>query len=257
MTEQVFEARHLLANEFAKRKQRNVQYSLRAFARDLDIPPGRLSEIFSQKRALTLGIAEKISLRLVLSPTEKKKLLEPFKQKSGGDNPDSEDYKLVEDDVFYLLSEWHHFAILNLIETRNFKNDPKWIAKRLAISALDVTLSLDRLERLGLIKISGGKVAATEKNLKTSDQKVNHALRKAHRDSLEQAIQAIDEVPIELRDISSMVIPVNMKRLNGAKKLIRDFRRKLMRFLEQGEKSEVYNLNIQLVPVTKVGVKND
>ena len=34
--------------------------------------------------------------------------------------------------------------------------------------------------------------------------------------------------------------------------MIREFRRELACFLEAGEKDEVYNINIQLVPVTKL-----
>jgi hypothetical protein len=37
-----------------------------------------------------------------------------------------------------------------------------------------------------------------------------------------------------------------------AKKLIKEFRRNLSRFLERGDQNEVYRLNIQLFPVTRV-----
>ena len=37
-----------------------------------------------------------------------------------------------------------------------------------------------------------------------------------------------------------------------AKRLIKNFRRKMATLLTQGLKTDVYNLNVQLVPVTKV-----
>ncbi len=53
-----------LRQEFALRQGRNPNYSLRAFARDLGITPGRLSEYFSQRRRITTAVAAKMLSRL-------------------------------------------------------------------------------------------------------------------------------------------------------------------------------------------------
>ena len=66
-----------------------------------------------------------------------------------------------------------------------------------------------------------------------------------------QAIDSIDNVEMELRDITSMTMTFQMSKMNEAKSLIRDFRRSFTELMEEGKKEEVYNLNIQLVPITK------
>ncbi|MFX5622600.1 DUF4423 domain-containing protein [Acinetobacter baumannii] len=52
-----------------------------------------------------------------------------------------------------------------------------------------------------------------------------------------------------------MTIPTDPARLPEAKKLIAKFRREMAALLERGQPSEVYDCNIQLVPVTIPGGK--
>ena len=79
----------------------------------------------------------------------------------------------------------------------------------------------------------------------------SQALRISHRQSIEQALLALNEFPIELRDITSITMAIDLKRLPLAKKIIKEFRLKMSDVLEKGDQSEVYNLNIQLLPVSR------
>ena len=58
--------RQLLANTLAQRKARNPGYSLRAFARSLEISPSFLSEILNGKK--TLGETNEDRLMRKLTP---------------------------------------------------------------------------------------------------------------------------------------------------------------------------------------------
>jgi len=49
-----------------------------------------------------------------------------------------------------------------------------------------------------------------------------------------------------------MTMAIDPKNLPEAKKLIREFRKNLSVLLEEGTKTEVYDLNIQLLPATDV-----
>jgi hypothetical protein len=68
---------------------------------------------------------------------------------------------------------------------------------------------------------------------------------------LEQAIAALEEVPLELRDITSITFPTNLAQIDKVRPLIKSFQRKIAKMLEEGDATAVYNLNTQLVPVTK------
>jgi uncharacterized protein (TIGR02147 family) len=78
----------------------------------------------------------------------------------------------------------------------------------------------------------------------------SQALRISHRQSIEQAVVSLNETPLDLRDISSITMAIDLKKLPMAKKIIQEFRHKMADVMEAGNQTEVYNLNIQLVPVS-------
>ncbi len=63
-------ALNLLKKELDSRKSRNPNYSLRSFARSLDISPSRLSEILSGQR-MSMKTANKIATKLKLNENAK------------------------------------------------------------------------------------------------------------------------------------------------------------------------------------------
>lgn len=239
----------LLKAELLRRKRDNKSYSLRAFAEYLQIPPGRLSEILAGKRPISkkmkIKLAERLGFTAINDFLENSAPSFTFSQR--------DDYHFLTDDTFSVLADWYHFAILSLADTKDFKGDPKWIAKRLNISIFQAKDSLEKLKKLGLIEIKGTRFHKTNKNISTTTDLESQALRISHRQSIEQALLALNEVPLEFRDITSITMAIDLKRLPLAKKVIKEFRLKMSDLLEKGDQSEVYNLNIQLLPVSTRG----
>jgi uncharacterized protein (TIGR02147 family) len=252
MKEQV-SPRGWLENEFKKKRAKNSRYSLRMMARQLDLPSGRLSEIINGKRKVTRKLAEKIANRLSFTPEQREKFLATVERsKKSTDQFETPDYKQLSIDSFYLIADWYHFAILNLMNVKGFESDPAWIARRLGISSVEVKSAIDRLIRLGLIEVDGSVFRSVEANLTTTHDVDSVALKLSHKQSLQQAIEALDEVPVFERDITSITMAVDTSKLPLAKEMIRQFRRKLCALLENSSsRNEVYNLNVQLVPVSK------
>lgn len=71
--------REYLLTYLEKKKKNNVQYSMRAFARDLGISPSTLSETLNRHHGLTPKSSEKIADRLNLSASEKSHFLKLVK----------------------------------------------------------------------------------------------------------------------------------------------------------------------------------
>lgn len=237
-------ARHWLASEFRRRKEANPAFSLRAFAKQLDVPPGRLSELLSGKRRLNTRLASRFGQRLGISPAKVKALSMPNERAD-------QDHALMEEDTFQVIADWEHIALLSLVETEGFRNDARWIARRLGVSPVEARDSMERLLRVGLLAKDGAKLVKTSAELRTTNEVQSASLRKSHRQTLAQATEALDNVPIAERDITSITMAIDPAKLPLAKELIRDFRYRLSALLEGGKKKEVYNLNVQLVPVTK------
>jgi uncharacterized protein (TIGR02147 family) len=246
-----------LRQEYSSRHDRNPSFSLRAFARYLGIAPGPLSEILTKKRSLTPRQGERIARKLGLSPEERKRFIDSLSLNSTKKPESAPDHavKRLHSDKFALVADWYHLAILNLFDTAGARGEENWIARRLGISIVECRAALERLERLSLCQKIGAFWRLVRGSATVTQSGVpSEAIRKYHRQNLERAIAAVDNVPMDLRDFSSITMAVDVRKLNVAKRRIKRFRRSLAKFLESdGNKTEVYQLNIQLLPVTKKG----
>jgi uncharacterized protein (TIGR02147 family) len=248
-----------LQNEFVKKCKINPQFSLRAFARQLDIHPTTLSQILAGKRPITKKRFSYIADKVHLSPAQHEKFLKNFatkkKKKPAQKEQDQHDYKQLTIDSFSIIADWYHFAILQLLEVKGFKQDPRWIAKSLNIRINEVKIAIERLKRVGLITVTKrGKWIDTSEGFTTTvhNQFTNSALRNLQKQVLNMALNALDEVTIEERDQTSITMSLNSKRLPEIKSMIKDFRRKLISFVNQDKvKDCVYQAGISIYPLTK------
>ena len=110
--------RRLLESELARRSSRNRRYSLRAFARYLDVDHSTLSQWLRGRRTITPRTVASLAPRLGCAP---------------GTPPD--------------------LAILGLVRQEGFHPDSRWIARSLGIGVDDVNVALQRLLRLGLLRM--------------------------------------------------------------------------------------------------------
>ncbi len=248
-----------LRHEYLSRKTKNHSYSLRAFARQLHLTSGSLSELLSEKRPVTLKLALRLADRLNLSAEDRTRFLEIvhrerssdlLSKKMGAKEKVPNDYRQLSEDRFNVIAEWYHFAIMALFETEQSQGDPQWIAKRLGISVVEVRLALDRCLRLGLIEPKGSTYIPAG-NLTTTHDIPSSALRRFHKQNLARAAETIETRAVEERDISAITMAIDPTRLVLAKKIILRFRRQMAKLLENGSKTEVYNLSILLMPLTQ------
>ena len=229
----------------------------------LGLPPGRMSEILANKRPLTPNIGRTVADRLGLDPTARTQFLATIqKEKASRKKPTlgtpapandkiDKNYQQLSVDAFHVISDWYHFAILSLVETDDFRSEPKWIAKRLGISVIEVRTALERLLRLELLEQKNKTIKRTAKNLTTTQDVQSSAIRHSHRQVLEKAVASLEEVAVADRDITSISMAMDPKKLPIAKEMIRQFRRTLCSFLESDKKEEIYYLTVQLFPVTR------
>jgi uncharacterized protein (TIGR02147 family) len=249
-----------LNEEFKQLRSKNSAFSLRAFAKFLNMPASRLSEILSQKRLLTMTAAEKISKRLMWEPQLKNKFIECVanqisikKNKITSVKPIglTDDYHQISSDLFNAICDWEHYALLSLAETNNFKLNVPWIARRLGIDPSQIRIAICRLERLGLIKIKKGKIHKTYINLTTPDGVYAADHKKGSQLLLQKALDSLNHVKRQHRDVSSITMAIDPRKISEAKERIKNFRRELAAFLETDNKEEVYSLCIQLFPLSK------
>lgn len=253
MTEQLA-LQNKLRDSLLEAQKKNSGYSLRAFAKRLQLSPSGLSEILSGKRKVSKDMAEKILRNMGSNPREQHKILSLFD--GGKTSENKSNYLEISADQFHVIGDWFHFAILSLAETKGFRAEPLWVAKRLGIKVSEAETAMERLHRLGMAKWSRKQktLELTHAQFSTSDDIANQAIRKSHQDDLEMSGRMLQETPVEKRDFTSMTMAIDASKMAQAKKMIRDFQDQMSALLETGEKTEVYKMCIHLMPLSKENV---
>src|SRR5437868_2316209 len=114
-----------LKKEFVSRSQRNSSYSLRAFAKSIHIDQSHLTKILAGKVRLSEKMVLHISSLLGIKPNE---IMAP------------QSYSTIEDTTFEIIGSWVPFAIMELIKTSGFRNDPQWIARKLSVHVKEIQI---------------------------------------------------------------------------------------------------------------------
>jgi uncharacterized protein (TIGR02147 family) len=249
MEMQTLKSVDLLKAEFSRRCRANPKYSLRAFAKAMGISHTLISLIFAGKRSITAKTAMQLSDRLGWSPAQRKRLEgHDLKMTLNGDSG----FSTMDLDQFEVIADWHHYAILSLLEVPRSKFDAKWIANRLGINPLEAQYAMERLQRLGLVAFSRGRWRQTGKSIKVENNISTPATRRFHRQLLERAIQSLENDPISTRDFSSITFAMDASQVQYALERIRRFRRDLCKELEErAEPNEVYQLMVQIFPLSR------
>lgn len=247
----------VLQKKFHELRQKNPSYSLRAFAKKTELSSGALSQILNGKRRVSFKIAQRLATRLAIDPQERAHLLNHFPQRHAPKSPRqkiaSHQYLQLSADQFKVIGEWYHFAILSLINTKNFSEDTDFIARRLGVTSRNVKDGLDRLLRLGLItKNKNGKLKRSAVKFQTTDEISSPALRRSHSANLELAQKALDHIPIQQRDFTAITMAIDPKKIPKVKEKIRAFQDDISQLLESGSRTEVYKFCIQLFPLTQI-----
>ncbi len=243
--------RNFLVQELSVRKAKNPQFSLRSFARVLNMSPAQLSLLINGKRNLTSKQASKIIDKLNLTKNEAVNLLSdtaPLLEKL---KTNMTDLHSLSDEEFNLISDWTHFAILSLSRLKNNKSNAKWIAKKLGIDPIKAMEAFLRLQRLGLIEITSNSFKQSKRPLTTTTDVPSAAIRRYHKQNLDLAREKIETVPIGRREFSAITMAVNPTKINKVKKMINEFKQLVCQELEDDQVSEVYTLSIQLFPLTE------
>lgn len=257
----------ILKSELTARQKVNSSYSLRAFARDVNLSPGYLSDLMKGKKKVSVDTAMKISkslgwswrdtqlfLQMSQLSTAKSKAASRFIKKEIQHTQNLYNtFTRIKSLNFNPISDWYFFAIMELSDLPDFKDDPTWIAKKLGLS---LTTANDAMR---LLKDNGFLVQTPEGNYKKKynlgiKDTPSAALRKFHKQHLRNAEAAIEEQAYDQRHASGITMAINCKKLPAAINLITEFRARMSALLEDGDKDAVYHLAIQLFQLDKPSI---
>lgn len=238
----------VLNQTFLDLKAKNPRLSHRYFAQKLGLSSGALSEILKGKRKVSNKLARKIADRLNLDPRTRSKLLRAREEEA---EVSEFDFLQLEDDQYHLISDWQHYAILNLVKSDHCQHKISWFAERLDLPEKTVNEALNRLLRLGMLSYQKKKYIRTKGNFNTSDNVLNLSVRKSHLEDLEMFRDHLASMPIEERDMTSMTLLLASDQMPEFKKWIRAAQDRFASKFETTNSSTAYRLTIALFPLRK------
>lgn len=239
---------HFLSQKLEELQKKNPRFSMRALAQKAGISPGRLNEIFHERRPLSDHYSNRISYGLSLSQEEQITLSSFVTVRAKRMNFQ----KVLENQELRLITSWEPYAILNLIKTDDFESSTEWIAKRLALSLEKTEECMNLLESQGVIKMKNGRWVRIPAQLTTTTEIPSSAIVEHHVAALRKSEEALRSVSPAKRHFGNITMPINVNKIEEAKQMLTQFRRKMCLLLEDGPKTEVYNLSMQLYPLTDV-----
>lgn len=249
--------RRILQGKLKERCERNSRYTQGAFARFLGISHSRLSEILSGKQGLSVKWAVRIAEKLKFSGLEKEHFcqlvlaehsrspVQKQRSKVSLRKQALKTFPALSQDIFDIISEWQHLAILELVSL-NPNISEQSMSRKLKLPVQNIEASMSRLLRTGqLIKTANGLSPAHDLTMSTQDIP-SQAIKNHHKGISERAQNALDKDAVEFREFSSVILSADKGKMKELKSLLRELRDKFCVEVDQLEnKNSVYCLQLQ------------
>jgi uncharacterized protein (TIGR02147 family) len=175
-------------------------------------------------------------------------------EKMAKDHPDAR-MQLLDDKQFSLISNWYCVAIREMVRMDVFFEDGDWISKKLEfkVTPREATKAIELLIQTGLLqrKPDGNLEIATGR-FGTSNDLSSEAIKRYHESMLENAKIALRKIDVEKREFTASVLTMNSNKIAEAKLLIREFKEKFCRLLEEDSANGTFQIQIQFFPLTKI-----
>lgn len=250
--------RDFLYEEFKKRRDKNSSYSLRAFARDLEINPSRLSEIMNGKVGLSDTKGAELADRFGLAPKEREYFLDLIRAEHARSSLAKREARervrkyllegrtLTESEM-NVASDWRCLAALELIGIPEIQTTIEGFANLLVLPAHEVEAVIHRLSMAGRIDTTQARWT-----LKPSEDVPTDVLgtKTFHSQMLKRARRSIHQDPHHENEFSSMIFAMSAAQMSYAKDRLREFHANLINELQaMPGKDKVYGLSLQLFEV--------
>lgn len=225
----------LLKQSFEQRVRTNPQYSMRSFARDLNMAPSTLSEILKGKKGISYKKIDEILTILRLPDWQANGLKKLAAQDYAGIEATSSqvvpvpDLERLKDEAIRALTSPLDLAILECTYLKDFEGSPEFIAKKLNYPFSEVISSIERLKKVKLLEV-------TEENewrdlspfFSSTDGIPSEFIRALNRSILKTMDEKIQNEPIEKRVMKSVILSLKESQVREARDILDEAISKIM-----------------------------
>lgn len=256
--------RQFLQDYYEWRKGQDAKFSLRAFAERAKFSShGHLKYILDGRRNLSKKTMLKLAKAVDLSGPQED-YFEKLVFFNQADTLEEKNhyyeklltygkFKKLDEAQLSLFDEWWHTVIREMVALKDFRNSAEWIGNQLhpKVAAKDADASLKMLLERGLLAKTANGYRQTEKSITTDDEIRSIVVKRFHTNMMGLALQALNQLPAERRDISGVTFPIKKADFPKLKKHIQFMRKELRSFAADGQNGDgIVQVNIQLFPLT-------
>lgn len=158
-----------------------------------------------------------------------------------------------------LLENWWIPAVRAYLELNGGIVNIKKIAKDLCppITEEQAVEAIEILKEVGLVKnVASGRLALTDAHLTVGGQEKSAAVRHFQKQVLFLASEALDSVPVNERNISTLTLSVDQACFDDLGEMLREFRRLVQKRVDESKRPDrVMQLSMAFYPVAKTNGK--
>lgn len=244
-----------ILNEYFKHRQsQNPSYSLRAFSRDIGIHHRTVSSILKRGRPLPLEFVAGVLKGIPLNDEQQSIFYKTvIADRQSKDPLNLEDFQVINPiESQKILEDENHYVFLAIIQLKSFQSDLSWIAKKMDLSVEEVDDIIERLIDYKLIsRDENQKLVRTAHRLVTEHHNKSEILQRSHQNILRNTIDDIPKISHMTRHLSTQYLRLNTNQIEALRLLIEKFQDEVSEQIENEHATEVYRLNIQLMPMTE------
>lgn len=266
---QYVDYREYLNAWFAEAKRKNAAFSFRMFSKMAGYnSPGFIKMVLSGERNLTVAGLHKFAKALKFGIREGHYFEAMVFYNQAKDDKERDIYydrlctlrpkaKLtgIEKDQYEFFTQRHFVFIREMAALPHFREDYAWISRHVIppITPQQAEHAVNLLLRLEFLKRDeSGRLAQSESTLTTPVEVESAELYHLHRSMLDLAKESLRTAHRDLRDITSLTIPLPLSALKEVKKKLLNFKMELADWVNKrgDDYHDVFQVSMQLFPVT-------
>ncbi|ERP31387.1 TIGR02147 family protein [Chitinivibrio alkaliphilus] len=263
--------RKFLKEFYEESKKSNPYFSYRYIGKRLEVDPGYLVKVFQGKYHLTLEKTPLVRRLCGFSAKEEAYFSTLIQFNKAKNDQDVKVYfeKLLSykevgatsivPNQYRFYTRWYYSAIRGLLGYYEFDGDYAKLGKMLSpcISAREAKEGVELLLELGFLEQDeAGVYRLRDANITTGEEWRSIAVREFQQETIALAGESLTRHDKKDRDISTLTVALSRGELDVVRDIIREFRSSVVQYVDSVESPDsVYQLNIQLIPMTEQGGK--
>lgn len=252
--------RDYLKFEHEIRRARRPAYSMRAFARDLEVSPSSLNDFLKGRVGMSADRIERIATALRWSDKRKDHFHDLIVAKYEKDvgakhSAQTRIRSRLKDGTFGLsveafraISDWYHLVILEICDCKDGM-DASIIARELSMGLPLIQKAVKRLAGLGLLEDTKRGLKPVESASHFGDDAPSDAIVSFHCQVMELAQKALNERPVGEREALSVIASFNKADIS---KMNDEIKKSVMsiinRYAQNSNRNHIHTIALQSFP---------